>query len=265
MAGSNILDISSAQGDIDLMSLTPSFDGVIVKATQGNGYTNPYFHGQAGTLQNKDKLAGSYHYLDGSGWKAEADHFVTTMKNYQGHHIWVADWENNPGAGENPAFVRGDTGYLKNFMDEVTRQLGYKGIVYASISPVRTQDFTEIAAAGYKLWYAQYANTDPTGWQSSPWNDGQGFGAFKADQVVGQQYTDNLRLGGYTGPLDGSLFNLDGTAWKDHATGSTPGQTMNNVTPASSTKVKNDPCMGLGLAGLASVISHTYAPRKGLR
>lgn len=261
---SNIIDISSNQNDINLKGL--DFDGVIIKTTQGVTYENPYYNGQAGQMEFEDKLAGAYHYLDGSGAKAEAAAFVKYIKNWQGKHLWAADWESSGGPGGpgyNPEFEAGNTAYLKEFMDEVTRLIGYKGCVYASISTIRSQDFQAIADAGYFLWYAQYASMDPTGWQTDPWNDGLGYGPFKGSQVWGQQYTSNLRLTGYDGPLDGSLFTLDESHWNDAATGSTEKPDIDNPTGESNSKIEDDPCLGLGLAGLMQVITHTYAPRKG--
>lgn len=261
---SNIIDISSNQGAINLRAL--DFDGVIIKATQGTTYENEFYNGQSGQMEFDDKLAGAYHYLDGSGAREEAKFFVSKIKNWQGKHIWAADWESS-GAGTdgyNPEFEAGNTQYLLDFLDEVTFQLGYKGCVYTSISAVRSQDFDRIASLGYALWFAQYANNDPTGWQDNPWSDGQGTAPFPTNQVWGQQYTSNLRLAGYDGPLDGSLFTLDEEHWNDAATGSIDKPTEDNNTPESSSKIDEDPCLGLGLAGLMQVVSHTYAPKKGL-
>lgn len=74
------------------------------------------------------------------------------------------------------------------------------------------------------LWVAQYANTAPTGYQSSPWNGG----------VSGEgmtQYSSTGYIDG-RGPLDLNRFYGDRTAWKKIACGERRGCSTGTVTPA---------------------------------
>ena len=77
---------------------------------------------------------------------------------------------------------------------------GVKALIYMSKSVCRTYDWSAVAGGDYGLWCAQYADSDPTGYQESPWTDEKGMGAFPAMAVY--QYSSTGRLDGYSGNLD---------------------------------------------------------------
>lgn len=257
----NAIDISDNQEGINLGSLNPSPDIVIIKASQGGSYTNRFFNAWARQAQLLGKAIGAYHYLDGSATaKEEAAHFVQVVKTFQGHAIWFADWEQ----GQNSQW--GNVAYLEEFMDEVTRLIGVTGGLYIQQSSLNI-GLQSIKDKGHELWFAQYANMDPTGWQDDPWNSGAPFGPWGSEYLM-QQYTSNLRLNGYDGPLDGSIVYTDLKGWDEGAiNGSTskPGPTVDNKTPPSTNKVKNDPCMGLGIEFLVSAITPSKPNVKTMR
>ena len=59
----------------------------------------------------------------------------------------------------------------------------------------------------YGLWIAQYANYTPTGYQTTPWNEG-------AYTCAIRQYSSCGTLAGYGGRLDLDKFYGDKNAWK---------------------------------------------------
>lgn len=73
------IDISNWQAGINLAAVNPDF--TIVMATQGDWFTNPVFAEQVDAALALGKPAGVYHYVDGSGVEAEADHFLAVVGN----------------------------------------------------------------------------------------------------------------------------------------------------------------------------------------
>lgn len=68
----NGVDIASYQAGMDCTKIEADF--VIVKATQGTGYTNPYFSKHYAQAVAAGKLVGAYHYASGGDANAEADY-----------------------------------------------------------------------------------------------------------------------------------------------------------------------------------------------
>ena len=182
------IDISNWQAGINLGAVNPDF--TIVMATQGDWFTNRCFAEQVDAALALGRPTGVYHYVDGSGVEAEADHFLAVVGNRIGRVFWAVDWE----AKDNGAW--GDEGYLRAIVDAIKARTGRRGLLYASSDayPDAVQ-----AATGSMRWVAQYADSDPTGWDKSPWSDG----SWTADM---HQYTGTGRVSGYDGNLDLNLF-----------------------------------------------------------
>lgn len=182
------IDISNWQAGINLGAVNPDF--TIVMATQGDWFTNRCFAEQVDAALALGRPTGVYHYVDGSGVEAEADHFLAVVGDRIGRVFWAVDWE----AKDNGAW--GDEGYLRAIVDAIKARTGRRGLLYASSDayPDAVQ-----AATGSMRWVAQYADSDPTGWDKSPWSDG----SWTADM---HQYTGTGRVPGYDGNLDLNLF-----------------------------------------------------------
>ena len=70
-------------------------DFVIVKATEGTSYINPYFREWADQVLDSGKQLGLYHFAtDAASAKAQADFFYRTVKPYIGRAMLFLDWEN---------------------------------------------------------------------------------------------------------------------------------------------------------------------------
>ena len=187
------IDISKWQGDINLSKVPCDF--VIVKATQANKYVNPYFNKKVDEALALNKLVGVYHYCaSGVGAKAEAEHFVNTIKPYLGKVLLCIDWEGD----SNPKF--GDASYVLDILDYVYNLTKIKPLIYQSKSVCRTSGMDKIAAK-YDLWCAQYASNNPQiGYRKTPWTDNKGFGPWKTVYIY--QYSSKGQLTGYNGTLD---------------------------------------------------------------
>lgn len=201
----NFIDIASHQSGISLAEVFKrnNLDGVIVKATQGTGYVNPLFASWAAWLVGNDKPLGVYHYLDTTDPEQQAKHFYNTVKLYIGKCVPCADYEAEA--------LKCGTVWLKRFLDKFRALSGVQCLVYCSLSVVREQNFSAIAADGYKLWVAQYADNNPVnGFLTNPWQKGP---VTPFDGYIMHQYTSSGRLNGYNGNLDFDLFNGSYAEW----------------------------------------------------
>lgn len=196
------IDISAWQRTLDITKLPPDCQFVIVKATQGAGYTSPTLDSQARATTGSGRRLGLYHYVDGSGGaQLEAQAFARQAAAYPGA-ILAIDWE----SGSNRAW--GNTGYLSQVIDTTARLTGRQPIIYTSASVLPT-----LAGIDAPRWVAQYANDQPTGFQPHPWNEG-------AYDCLLRQYSSAGRLAGYAGRLDLDVFYGDTADW-DRLAGTT--------------------------------------------
>ena len=213
----NGIDISHHQGNIDLSAVPADF--VICKASQGKTYVDDKFETYMQQLEKLGKLAGAYHYANGSGVEAEADHFVEVIRPYLGKIILAIDWENNKdpktGKNDNPKFVEGDYKYCEQLLVAVEKKTGITPFLYMSKSVAR--QFKWEIGKQFPLWCAQYKNQNPTGYQENPWTDTKGFGAWKDCQIL--QYSSKGRLPGYSKNLDLDKAYISVEQWLLYAQG----------------------------------------------
>ena len=182
-----------------------------MKATEGTGYVDPCCDPWVQACKRLGKLWGFYHFLAGGDPVKEADHFVDSCLNYFGEGIPVLDYE---------MYGRIGTAGAKRFLDRVYERTKVRCVVYMSRSVCREEDWSKIAP-NHALWVAQYANGNPTGYQSDPWFPSGSMGAFTA--VTIHQYTSTGRLSGYAGNLDLDIAYLDRDAWARIANGDREG------------------------------------------
>lgn len=203
----NGIDVSGWQKGINLKEVPADF--VIVKATQGTTYVNPDCDRAYQQAKKAGKLLGVYHYFSGGDPVAEAEFFVKNVKGYIGEAILVLDWEGE----QNAKFSQGPA-VAKPFLDKVKELTGVRPLIYMSKSVCRAHDWSAVASE-YALWVAQYADNNTTGYQSNPWTDSAGYGAWKSPAIF--QYSSHGRLSGYSGNLDMDIAYLDAAGWKAYA------------------------------------------------
>ena len=203
----NGIDISSWQAGINIAKVPSDF--VIVKATGGKGYTNPYYKLMANATLKAGKLLGLYHFARETSCPGtavqEADYFVNAVGAYVGRAVLVLDWEGS-------ALLMG-TGWAKKFLDRVYAKTGVRPLIYMSKSYTRAYDWTKVAK-NYQLWVAQYAfkYQKGTGYVLNPWTDTNDYGAW--DRPTMFQYTSAGQLSGYSGGLDLNIFYGEADDWK---------------------------------------------------
>lgn len=153
-------------------------DFVIAKATQGTRPLNSHMVRQLERAKADGKLIGVYHYAEGGSPVAEADAFISYVKDYVGQAILCLDWEN----GDNDAW--GSTTWARQFVDRVHALTGIYPLVYtypAGRSQVAScADVSALWIAGYydnrfswelpEMIYNTGAWSDWTIWQYSSAN-----------------------------------------------------------------------------------------------
>ena len=192
------IDISSHQAGLNVAALWADF--VIVKATEDDGYVNPYMGSQANATLGASKRLGFYHFARPGDAAAQARYFVDAVRGYVGKATLWLDWEANA--------VDQGPGWAKTFLDTVRALTGATPGIYMNGSALNGYDWSSVAAA-YPLWYA-----------GGP--DYSDYGASYSDPAVPNvaywgaplihQYTEDGRLPGYSGTLDLNRLR-DRAAW----------------------------------------------------
>ncbi|MDG4955910.1 GH25 family lysozyme [Lactococcus lactis] len=216
----NGIDISSYQAELNA-GIVPS-DFVFIKATEGTKYINPTWKEQAGQVTQANKLLGFYHFASIGNPIAEADFFISVVKDYIGKAVLVLDFE----AGAINAW--GNVG-ARQFLNRVKEKTGINPMIYMSAEVTRQFNWSTISTSN-ALWVAQYASMSPTGYQSAPWADGKGYGAWSSAAI--HQYSSSGSLANWDGHLDLNLAYINSTQWKTLAGGGS----ASNSTPTNETK-----------------------------
>lgn len=213
------IDISSWQGGLNAAQVDADF--VIVKATQGVHYVNPYCDTHYQQAKSAGKCLGVYHYAEGGDPVSEAQYFINNVQGYIGEAILCLDWEGQ----DNGSYHVNDFNWCKTFLDYVYQVTGVKPLIYFSASDYNTF----VGIGDYGFWVAQYADMNPTGYQDSPWNEG-------AYTCAIRQYSSRGNIAGYGGDLDLNIAYMDRDAWYKYAgASSTPSATV-QTSPAYQSK-----------------------------
>ena len=200
------IDISSWQEGIDLNQVDADF--VIIKATGGTSYTNPYYKKWAKQALASGKKIGFYHYAretscPGSAVK-EAKHFIKKVKPFLGRAVLFLDFE------ADALNMKYATKWAKVFMDTVYKNTRVKPLIYLSQSATHALDWSKVAKK-YKLWVAQYLYKNfNTGYLGNP-DGGTSLGFWRSAKVY--QYSSTGQVDGYSGSLDLNKFYGSKAAW----------------------------------------------------
>lgn len=180
----NGIDISNYQTGINLAAVPCDF--VIILVTEGQRVVNTDWRRQCEQALSLGKAVMLYHYIEGGNASGEADTFWNTTREYSGRVCYAVDWE----AGSNRAW--GIESYLETLVKRLKANSGRTVVLYA---PSGAYPWGVAARQGCPTWVAQYADTEPTGYQDHPWNEW----AYQADI---RQYSGTGRLPGWGGDLD---------------------------------------------------------------
>jgi GH25 family lysozyme M1 (1,4-beta-N-acetylmuramidase) len=187
------MDVSSYQGNVNWSGAwSNGARWAYVKATEGTGYTNPYFTQQYNGSYNVGMIRGSYHFAlpDRSAGSTQADYFV----NHGGG--WSRDGKTLPGALDIEYNPYGSTCYglsqssmrswISSFINEYHARTSRYPVIYS------TTDWWTTCTGNYSgfasndpLWIARYASTAgtlPAGWSYYSFWQYASSGVFPGDQ-----------------------------------------------------------------------------------
>lgn len=207
----NGIDISSVQGGIAVDQVPADF--VIVKATEGIGYVNPFCVSCFELAKSSGKLLGLYHFARTGNAIEQANYFYENIKNYVGQAVLFLDWENVSGADETT--IAQGPAWAKTWLDEIYRLTGVKAMIYMSESVVTGYDWSSVANDGYGLWMARYGANPVTGGYQQPEAPAEPYWGTPAIY----QYNSQTRLNCYPGNLDANVFYGSCEDWARYAGG----------------------------------------------
>ena len=201
----NGIDISRWQSGIDLGAVPCEF--VVIKATEGTTYVNPYCDRHFQQAAKLGKKLGVYHFAGGKDAAAEAEYFVKNVRGYIKKAVLVLDFEiQDMGNG---------AVWSKQWLDRVYELTKVKPLIYMSNYLANHLDWSAVANGGYPLWNAYYyAYGTPMGYNpDAPLPERLGAWG----KALLYQYTSEGRLPGYDGYLDLDVFYGEPRDWDRYA------------------------------------------------
>ena len=217
-----IIDVASHQHDAKTGAWTaamrefwPQAEAVIIKATEGTGYVNPFCDADYQQAKKDGKLRGFYHYASGGDPRVEAEYFYRNTKNYTHDAIPALDWE----SFNNAAW--GDAGWCRRFVDRYHELSGIWPMIYIQASAIAQ---AASCASDCALWVAYYP-TDEYGWA----NERYGYDAGR--YPIGPWKAITIWQCG-ANPIDCNVGYLDRAAWARIASAGKPGAVTAKPKPA---------------------------------
>jgi len=189
------VDVSSYQGEIDWEILSEQdIHFAFIKATEGSGYTDPYFSANYRGAQETDLRIGAYHFFsfDSSG-KTQAENFIAAVPAADDMLPPVVDFEFYGEKEKNPPDACEARAALDAMLQALEAYYGMKPIIYATEKPY------DVYLSGhydeYDIWIRNVLTVP------KPLND---------QAWTFWQYTNRARLEGYHGKeyyIDMNVFN----------------------------------------------------------
>lgn len=195
----NFIDTSNWQGGYS-PALTGA-DAVIVKATEGINFVDPYCDSIIQQAIAAGMPWGFYHFAGDGDAAAEAGHFIDNCSGYFGSGIPVLDWEGNQGVD-----------WVNRFVVCVHEQTGVWPWIYANPWRFNLGGVNQNCAR----WVASYPDV-----ASPTWAQAQGWDCPAADgNVVAWQFCSDGVVNGIAGNVDLDVFYGDKGQWAAYARGS---------------------------------------------
>lgn len=215
----NGIDIASYQATLNLDNI--SYDFVLIKATEGTGYVNPYCDTHFQEAKARGKKRAVYHFYDfGVDPIAQANFFVDNCIGYIRDAIFVLDWEGSGVADVNSAL---------RFLQHVESRIGYKPAIYMSEWVENHYNWSAVAQNDNGLWLAKYADYEiDNNYDMS--QAGQAPNCVHWPFYFMWQWTSKGHLNGYAGDLDCDIAYLTPESWDRYAGTNSPEPTPTTTT-----------------------------------
>lgn len=194
-------DISKWQGDVNFDQFKDVSKFVILKASEGNGFTDPKFYRNQSEARRVGMGLGYYHFARpdlGNTPEAEAAWFLKVIGEIKKGEVLVLDYE--------PAWNGDAVGWCKKWLDYVTLRTNVKCLIYLNQSQVKNINWKPVSDAGYGLWIAAYTySPDKNDFAQGSWE----FAAM-------QQWSNKDHPAGISGDVDANVFFGDLTTFKKY-------------------------------------------------
>lgn len=228
----NGIDISQWQKGLTLANVQSDF--VIIKATEGVGFTDPQFKNFINQAIALGKRIGVYHFARPYAQNfntptGEAEWFVSVVQEYVGRVMLILDWE-----AEN----KHNVAWAKQWLDRVFELTGVKPVFYSYESCVNQYNWSSVASE-YELWVARYLDYTP----DYNYNMSKAGPMPKVkwwSRYIMWQWTSSGKLDGWSGNLDCNKFYADN--WGLFITQSGHGESIPSepIAPSDSLSVYTD-------------------------
>lgn len=205
------IDISGWQKDFNLAAARPDF--VIVKATEGLGFTDRCCDGFVQEAIRLDIPFGYYHFARSNDAAKEATYFYDQTRGYVGKGIPILDFE-----------VPNGNDWLETWCKTFCQLSGVRPWVYMNSDYINNRGYgTPWVKANCGLWLAGYPRAYTSyprpvcsyrhaGWTLAAW-----------------QFTSSLAMGGMS--VDGDFFYGDRKAWNAYAGTDGTGDSSDGMVP----------------------------------
>lgn len=185
-------DISKYQGDINYDIFKNNTQFVLIKVTEGNGYTDPKFTRNQSEARRVGLLLGYYHFARpdlGNTPEAEANYFLSKIGDLKENEFLALDYEC-------ALQKQSDVTWCKKFLDVVFEKTKVRPFIYLNQAQIKNFDWNEVVSGSYALWVACYTY-DPN-------KNTFVIGEFKSAAI--QQWSNKQTVPGISGGVDGNVF-----------------------------------------------------------
>ncbi|TNJ68239.1 glycoside hydrolase [Paenibacillus hemerocallicola] len=192
-----IIDVSKWQGVIDWAAVAASgVKGVMIKATEGIGYTDPLFRSHYAGATDAGLAVGFYHYCHPETPNTaarEAEDFLAAVTGLPVTLPYALDVEGEA-ADLGPSRL---TDWCHGWLETVEQRSGHRVMIYSGASFARSYLGSKLAR--WPLWVAHYKVNQPMA--NGTW-----------DRWAMFQYSESGRVGGIAGNVD--LNEMDLAYWE---------------------------------------------------
>lgn len=184
-------DVSKYQGDINFDTYRNNSNFLIIKSSEGTGYTDPKFSRNQSECRRVGLPLGYYHFarpdLNADPTK-EVDWFLKVLGEIREGEMLTLDYEPN---------WNGDAvGWCKRWLDYAQEKTGTKCLIYLNQNQLKTINWKPISDAGYGLWVAAYTyDPNNNNFEKGSWQ----FAAM-------QQWSNKQKVPGIVGDVDANVF-----------------------------------------------------------
>lgn len=185
-------DISKWQGDVNFDVFKNNTQFVIVKATEGYGYTDPKLDRNRSESRRVGLLLGFYHFARpdlGNTPEKEAQYFLDKIGELKEGELLALDYEC-------PNQKQEHVTWCKKWLDYVFEKTKIRPFIYLNQSQIYNFNWQEVISGSYALWIARYTY--------NPLNNNFDASEFKTAAM--QQWSNSQQVPGASGGIDGNVF-----------------------------------------------------------